>query len=65
MHAVDTGEIVSAEDVVYSVERMMDKNAAPDNVNYGNFETVDSVAAITDLESLKGIQTKDGGSVYD
>ena len=65
MHAVDTGELVSAEDVVYSVERMMDPNSVPDHKMYGSFEAMDSVGIVTDLESLKSIQTTDGGTVYD
>ena len=65
MHAVDTGELVSAEDVVYSIERMMNKDSVPDHKNYGSFDAVDSAGVMTDLESLKAIQAVDGRSVFD
>ncbi len=64
-HAVDTGELVSAEDVVYSIQRMMDKDCVPDHKNYGSFEAVESTGVVTDLESLKQIKTAGGQSVFD
>jgi len=65
MHAVDTGELVSAEDVVYSIQRMMDKDCVPDHKNYASFEAVDSAEIITDLDALKEIKTGSGESMLD
>lgn len=64
-HAVDTGELVSAEDVVYSIERMMNKDCVPDHKNYASFEAVDSAEIVTDLEALKGIVTGDGKTMLE
>lgn len=64
-HAVDTGEMVSAEDVVYSIERMINKDCVPDHKNYASFEAVDSAGIITDLDFLKTITSSDGKNMYD
>lgn len=64
-HAVDTGELVSAEDVLYSIERMMNKDCVPDHKNYASFEAVKDAEIITDLESLKAVSTPSGESIYD
>ncbi|MDL2294272.1 ABC transporter substrate-binding protein [Ruminococcaceae bacterium OttesenSCG-928-D13] len=63
--AVDTGELVSAEDVVYSIQRMMDKDCVPDHKNYASFEAVDSAEIVTDLEALGAVKTGDGKSMLD
>lgn len=54
--AVDTGELVSAEDVVFSLNRAKDQNAVPDHRTYSiheNIETVEVVSDITELENAK------------
>ncbi|HJA64030.1 MAG TPA: hypothetical protein H9719_07860 [Candidatus Intestinimonas stercoravium] len=64
-HAVDTGELVSAEDVVYSIHRMMDKDCVPDHKNYASFEAVADAEIVTDLEALRAVSTGEGRSVVD
>lgn len=65
-HAVNTGERVGAEDAVYSMDRMKDKESVPDHKNFSNFTAVDKNEIVTDLESLKGIDSKvEGKSVFD
>jgi peptide/nickel transport system substrate-binding protein len=65
-HAVNTGERVGAEDAVYSMDRMKDEKSVPDHKNFNNFTSVDKNEIVTDLESLKGIDSKvEGKSVFD
>ncbi|MDR1766450.1 MAG: ABC transporter substrate-binding protein [Lachnospiraceae bacterium] len=65
-HAVNTGERVGAEDAVYSMDRMMNKDSVPDHKNFSNFTAMDKNEIVTDVESLKGIASKEAGkSVYD
>jgi peptide/nickel transport system substrate-binding protein len=65
-HAVNTGERVGAEDAVFSLDRMMNKDSVPDHKNFNNFTAMEKSEIVTDLESLKSVPSKQSGkSVYD
>jgi len=54
--AVNTGELVSAEDVVFSLNRAKDANSVPDHRTYSiheNIETVEIVSDLTELQNKK------------
>ncbi|MCG7405944.1 ABC transporter substrate-binding protein [Paenibacillus sp. ACRRX] len=53
--AVDTGERVGADDVIFSLNRAKDKNSVPDHRTYSLHEHIKNVEAITDLKSLETI----------
>ena len=64
--AVDTGVLVSAEDVVYTLERAKDPNAVPLNSGYTNLESVDTIGILTDLDEIKNIKVSGSSqSVFD
>ncbi len=64
--AVDTGVLVSAEDVVFSLERAKDVDAVPMNSGYTNLEAVDKIGIVTDLDVLKNIKVSGSSqSVFD
>lgn len=50
--AVDTGERVGADDVIFSLNRAKDKNAVPDHRTYSLHEHIKDAEVITDLSSL-------------
>ncbi|GLC87715.1 ABC transporter substrate-binding protein [Lysinibacillus piscis] len=51
--AVDTGELVSAEDVVFSLNRAKDKNSVPDHRTYSLHENIKNVEIVSDLAELQ------------
>lgn len=51
--AVDTGELVSAEDVVFSLNRAKDENSVPDHRTYSIHENIETVEVVTDLAELQ------------
>ena len=55
--AVDTGELVSAEDVVFSLNRAKDANSVPDHRTYSIHENIETIEIVTDLEQLKNTKT--------
>lgn len=59
--AVDTGERVGADDVVFSLLRAKDKNSVPDHRTYSLHEHIKNVEIVTDLSSLDKIQRAGGG----
>jgi peptide/nickel transport system substrate-binding protein len=63
--AVDTGELVSAEDVVFSLERAKNKDAVPDHRTYSIHENIDTVSIVTDITELQSVQSSEGGTVLD
>lgn len=63
--AVDSGDLVSAEDVVFSLERAKDKDAVADHRTYSIHENIESVEIVSDITSLESVKTADGGSVLD
>lgn len=54
--AVDTGERVGANDVIFSMNRAKDKNSVPDHRTYTLHEHINTVEAVTDLAALEGIK---------
>lgn len=64
--AVDTGERVGADDVVFSLNRAKDKDAVPDHRTYSLHESMKDVEIVTDLTELEGVKQSGGdGSVID
>lgn len=57
--AVDTGDLVGGEDVVYSVERAADNESVPDHMSYSIFLNIEEAEIVTDLEELE-TQTTEG-----
>ena len=50
--AVDSGEMVGAEDVVFSLERAKDSNSVPEHRTYTLHESMDTIEIVTDLAAL-------------
>lgn len=63
--AVDTGDLVSAEDVVFSLERAKDQNSVPDHRTYSIHENIDTVEIVSDITALEAVKTADGSSILD
>lgn len=57
--AVDSGERVGADDVVFSLNRAKDKNSVPDHRTYSLHESMQEIAVVTDLSEL---EVKQSGS---
>lgn len=53
--AVDSGEIVAAEDVVFSMNRAKDKNSVPDHRTYSIHSSMEKIEIVTDLSELESI----------
>lgn len=62
MNAVDTGELVGAEDVKFSLERAKDKDSVPDHRTYSLHESMEEVSIVSDLNKLDAT-TADGNTV--
>lgn len=60
--AVDTGEMVGAEDVVFSLERAKDPDSVPDHRTYSLHENMEDISIVSDLSMLDG-ETADGGTI--
>ncbi|WP_066307944.1 ABC transporter substrate-binding protein [Bacillus sp. FJAT-29814] len=60
--AVDTGERVGAEDVVFSLNRAKDSKSVPDHRTYSLHENMDSISIVNDLSELDG-KTADGKTI--
>lgn len=58
--AVDTGELVSGSDVIFSLERAKDPNSVPDHRTYTLHEHIDTVEVLSDLSELEGTNTSAG-----
>jgi len=58
--AVDTGERVGADDVIFSLNRAKDKNSVPDHRTYSLHEHIKDAEVVTDLAALD--QIKQSGS---
>ncbi len=53
--AVDSGELVAAEDVLFSMNRAKDKNSVPEHRTYSLHSSMDKIEIVTDLAELEGI----------
>lgn len=51
--AVDSGELVAAEDVVFSMNRAKDKDSVPDHRTYSLHSSMDKIEIVTDIEELE------------
>ncbi|SDZ04099.1 peptide/nickel transport system substrate-binding protein [Proteiniborus ethanoligenes] len=51
--AVDSGELVAAEDVVFSMNRAKDKNSVPDHRTYSLHSSMDKIEIVTDIAELE------------
>ena len=60
--AVDSGELVGAEDVVFSLERAKDKNSVPDHRTYSLHSSMDKIEIVTDIQELES-KTVSGQSI--
>ncbi|MEH7176832.1 ABC transporter substrate-binding protein [Neobacillus vireti] len=60
--AVDTGERVGAEDVVFSLNRAKDQKSVPDHRTYSLHENMESISIVNDLSELDG-KTADGKTI--
>ena len=64
--AVDTGERVGADDVVFSLNRAKDKDAVPDHRTYSLHESMKDVEIVTDIAELQNAKQSGGeGSVLE
>lgn len=61
--AVDTGERVGADDVVFALDRAKNKDSVPDHRTYSLHEHIKTVSAVSDLSELDSAKTADGGTV--
>ncbi|EHB62298.1 MULTISPECIES: ABC transporter substrate-binding protein [Paenibacillus] len=59
--AVDSGERVGADDVIFSMNRAKDKNSVPDHRTYTLHEHINTVEAVTDLSVLENTKVSGGG----
>ena len=55
--AVDTGERVGADDVIFSLNRAKDPNSVPDHRTYSLHEHIQDVEVVTDLSELDVLQS--------
>lgn len=60
--AVNTGELVGAEDVVFSLERAKNPNSVPDHRTYSLHENMEEISIVSDLSELDG-DTADGRTI--
>ncbi|WP_042170990.1 ABC transporter substrate-binding protein [Paenibacillus gorillae] len=60
--AVDTGERVGADDVIFSLDRAKDKNSVPDHRTFTLHEHIKSAEVVTDLAALDAIKVSGGDS---
>lgn len=51
--AVDTGDLVSAEDVIFSLNRAKDPNSVPDHRTYSLHEHISEVTVVEDMAELE------------
>lgn len=64
--AVDTGSLVSGQDVIYSLNRATNPDSVPDHRTYSLHEHIDTVSLLTDKSELEETQLTDGsGSILE
>ncbi|GGG87079.1 ABC transporter substrate-binding protein [Paenibacillus radicis (ex Gao et al. 2016)] len=60
--AVDTGERVGADDVIFSLDRAKNKNSVPDHRTFTLHEHIKSAEVVTDLAALDAVKVSGGDS---
>lgn len=64
--AVDTGEMVSGQDVIFSLNRAKNPDSVPDHRTFSLHEHIGEVSLVTDLSELQAAELSNGsGSVMD
>jgi peptide/nickel transport system substrate-binding protein len=63
--AVDTGDLVSAEDVVFSLNRAKDQNSVPDHRTYSIHENIKTIEIVSDITALESVNTANGDSILE
>lgn len=58
--AVDTGERVGADDVIFSLNRAKDKNSVPDHRTFTLHEHINNVELVTDAAALDAVKVSGG-----
>ncbi|MEH7123006.1 ABC transporter substrate-binding protein [Bacillus sp. JJ1532] len=58
--AVDTGERVGADDVIFSLDRAKNKDSVPDHRTYSLHEHIKDVEVVTDLNALDQVKQSSG-----
>lgn len=61
--AVDTGVLVAAEDVVYSMNRAKDKDSVPEHRTYTLHGNMEEITIVTDMSELESAKTVDGQTI--
>lgn len=61
--AVDTGERVGADDVIFSLDRAKDKNSVPDHRTYSLHEHIKTTELVTDLAKLNAKEAGSGTTI--
>ncbi|MDU1848184.1 MAG: ABC transporter substrate-binding protein [Niallia nealsonii] len=64
-NAVDSGERVGADDVIFSLNRAKDQNSVPDHRTYSLHEHIKTVEVVTDLDELNIKQAGSESTVKD
>ena len=59
--AVDSGERVGGEDVIFSLGRAKDKDSVPNHATYSLHENIDTIELVTDLTELENTQESSTG----
>lgn len=59
--AVDSGERVGGEDVIFSLSRAKDKDSVPNHATYSLHENIDTIELVTDLTELENTQESSTG----
>ncbi|WP_082677341.1 ABC transporter substrate-binding protein [Bacillus sp. FJAT-29937] len=58
--AVDTGERVGADDVIFSLDRAKNKDSVPDHRTYSLHEHIKNIEVVTDLNALDQVKQSSG-----
>lgn len=58
--AVDTGELVSAQDAIFSLDRAKDKDSVPDHRTYTLHEHIQDAEVVADLSELEETNVSEG-----
>lgn len=61
--AVDTGERVGADDVIFSLDRAKEKNSVPDHRTYSLHEHIKTTELVTDLAELNAQEAGSGTTI--